>query len=283
VNPLIAASCPDPAVVRAGDVYYLVATTDDNRDPARFPIRRSTDLADWEEVGHLFPPGRAPTWAVADFWAPEVHRVGHRFVCYYSARHQSGRLCLGAATASSVEGPWSDVGQPLLADQKVDLIHPHHFAEPGVPPCLYWRHATSIQVQQLAPDGLALVGEPTAVLVADLPWEGSVVEGPWVVRRDGVYYLFYAAGDRQSDRTATGVARARSPRGPFEKWPEPILRSNDRWWGPGHGCVVETGDGDRFIYHAWQAGKIGAPGHPSMALAERITWTAGWPRIAGPG
>src|SRR5687768_14486551 len=130
-NPLIADNCPDPAVIRIEDggaaVYYLVCTSNRNGPGGKFPLRRSSDLVHWERSGDLFPPGQWPSWAREDFWAPEIHRLGPRYVAYYTARDASGRLCIGAAFADRAQGPWTDLGRPFLRDERVGLIDAHLF------------------------------------------------------------------------------------------------------------------------------------------------------------
>lgn len=49
---------------------------------------------------------------------------------------------------------------------------------------------TAIHAQRLASDGRSLIGAPAIVLTNDLPWEGHLIEGPWLSAADGRYYLF---------------------------------------------------------------------------------------------
>jgi arabinan endo-1,5-alpha-L-arabinosidase len=296
-NPLVSDNCPDPCVTRLGDGSYVLAcTTNHDEDPDKFPLRRSHDLMTWTApFAHVFPRGKAPRWAVGDFWAPEIHVVGDSLVCYYTARHQQGQLAIGVATATSVEGPWTDRGEPLVLDPAVGWIDAHLLQDPsGL--FLYYkgdhnglrpRQPTPIVVRRLTADGLSFAGEPQTLLVNDRAWETTVVEGPWVVRRDGTYYMFYAAGQYDTAEYCTGVARSSTPTGPFEKYPEPVLGTHDSWSGPGHGCVVTAPDGsDWFVYHAWQGSKIVKHGSaerwPRMALAGRVHWPSArgeWPSI----
>ena len=291
-NAVLRENCPDPAIVAWDGAYWVVASTNDNRVPDKFPIVRSADLVDWEVAGWIFPRGSVPAWAVEDFWAPEVHVIEGRLVAYFTARHRNGRLCIGAATADTMRGPWRDRGSPLVSDDRVGMIDAHHFQDDDGRRYLYVKsdgngleppEPSTIWVQRLAADGLALEGPRTVVLTNDQPWEGGVVEGPWVVRRDGRYYMFYSGEAFNSDRYATGVARASSPLGPFEKHDGPVLVSNARWAGPGHGSVIRVRERDWFVYHAWESGRIDAkwnePVHPRMLLVDAIGWHDGWPRI----
>src|SRR5690606_40410371 len=87
----------------------------------------------------------------------------------------------------------------------------------------------------------------------DQPWEGKLVEGPFLWRRHGRYYLFYAAHAFASADYAEGYAMGPSALGPFEKAPEnPILRTRDDVVGPGHASMVEWQGRTWLAYHGWQ-------------------------------
>lgn len=287
-NPLLAENVPDPCILRAGDDYYVYATSGNASDA--FPIRHSRDLVHWSRVGHLFPRRRRPAWARSDFWAPEVHRVGRRYVAYYTARDRTQRLCVGVAWSDHPTAPFTDSGRPLIRDDRVGMIDSHYFHDRDRTGkrYLYWKEdgndlrpmeKTPIYAQQLSDDGLSLIGERHRVLENDLEWEDHLVEGPWVVRRGRYYYLFYSGNAFHNEHYAVGVARAFSPLGPFLKQRETVLRRDEHWMGPGHGSVVRAHDGhDYFLYHAYQRGRVGGP-HPRMLLMDRIHWENGWPRI----
>jgi beta-xylosidase len=290
-NPVVGENCPDPGVLRHGGWFWTVCTTNGNRTPDKFPIRRTRDLVHWERVGHIFPAG-ARTWAVADFWAPEIIPAGDRFLAYYTGRDASGTLAIGVAVAPAIAGPWTDTGAPLVRDPRVGMIDPHAFVDDDGARYLYWKadgnglrpaEPATIFVQRLSSDGLARIGRPTEILRNDAGWEGDVIEGGSVVKRGGFYYLIYSGNAFNSARYAVGVARARSPLGPFEKRPAPILVSNDAFDGPGHGSLVRVGGDDFYVYHAWRHGQIdrtwNRPRFPRVMLVDRIRWRDGWPTI----
>ena len=84
---------------------------------------------------------------------------------------------------------------------------------------------TPIYAQRLAADGESLIGERHVVLANDLDWEGHLIEGPWVTRQQGRYWLFYAGNDFSTPAYGIGVAVADHVFGPYVKQPEPLLRS----------------------------------------------------------
>jgi arabinan endo-1,5-alpha-L-arabinosidase len=117
---------------------------------------------------------------------------------------------------------------------------------------------TPIRGCRLADDGESLVGEPEIVLANDLDWEGHLIEGPWVTRQQGRYWLFYAGNDFATPAYGIGVAVADHPLGPYVKQPEPLLKSTARWWAPGHASVAPGLDGaPQLFFHAFFPGKGG--------------------------
>ena len=117
---------------------------------------------------------------------------------------------------------------------------------------------TPIYAQPLAPDGRSLVGTRSRVLENDLAWEAHLIEGVWVARHGGRYYLFYAGNDFSTAGYGIGVAVADAPLGPYRKLDEPFLRSTAEWWGPGHPSVAQGPDGGPWLFlHAFFPGRTG--------------------------
>ena len=115
VHPDILAGYGDPAVLKDGEDYWLMATSNDA--PHAFQILHSTDLEHWQPRGFAFPAGREPQWAasgrnIADFWAPEMARIGDEYWLAFTARQKGGALAIGLARAPSPLGPWIDNGAP---------------------------------------------------------------------------------------------------------------------------------------------------------------------------
>jgi beta-xylosidase len=287
INPVIPGDCPDPGVLRDGSQYVLTCTSGNASDA--FPIYTSSDLVRWSRVSHVFPAGNRPTWATGDFWAPEIHKIGASYIAYFTARDTRGMLSIGAAVGASATGPFVDLGAPLLQDSAMGLIDASAFTAANGTPYLLWKddgnaigQRTNIYAQQLRSDGLALVGSPTTLISNDEPWEGAVTEAPFMVERNGMFYLFYS-GNSYADATyAVGVARGPSPLGPMTKLGTPILSSAGAWAGPGHCAVVETFGGDTaVVYHAWPNDCINGPRCGRATLLDFAHWGAdGWPRMA---
>ncbi|GAC1575871.1 MAG: hypothetical protein NVS3B5_07140 [Sphingomicrobium sp.] len=118
--------------------------------------------------------------------------------------------------------------------------------------------STPILAQPLSADGRSLIGEARIVLTNDLDWEGHLIEGPWVTKQEGRYWLFYAGNDFTSPSYGIGVAVAESLFGPYEKQPEPLLRSTPTWLAPGHASVAPGLDErPQLFFHAYHPGTGG--------------------------
>lgn len=281
-NPVVPTGCPDPGVTYDGKEWVMVCTS--GGAAAAFPIHVSTDLVHWTPMGSVFPAGQHPSWATGSFWAPEIHKVTDHYVVYFTAKQQNGRLAVGAASAASALGPFTDLGHPLVASSTIGLIDPSEI-DAGGQPYLLWKvdgnaqgKPTPIRAQRLAADGLSLIGSPTTLITNDQPWEGNVIEGPWMVKHGDSYYLFYSGNSYANSKYAVGVARASSPMGPFSKKGAPILTSRGPWAGPGHCSVVEDHGDTWMVYHAWPSDNIGSK---RVALIDRIVWKDGWPTLPG--
>jgi beta-xylosidase len=162
------------------------------------------------------------------------------------------------------------------------MIDATFFKDTAGVPYLVWKadgnavgQPTPIYGQQLAADGLSLVGTRSTLMSNNLAWEGGVVEAPWVVARGGYYYLFYSGNAYYNSTYAVGVARATSPLGPYTKLASPILKTGGGWVGPGHNSVVTGPGGDTYmVYHAWNSAHTAR-----VMLVDAITWPNGWPAV----
>jgi arabinan endo-1,5-alpha-L-arabinosidase len=164
---------------------------------------------------------------------------------------------------------------------------------------LYWGSGFgTIKVQELAPDRLAFAeGSAPVDLIhpvrSDDPADYQrLVEGAWVVLRDGWYYLFYS-GDNccgPNAHYAVMVARSRSATGPFETLaaatgaPDSvILDRRDVWVAPGHNSIIRDARGvDWMLYHAVDSRLPRSRPNDEVntrrvMLLDRIVWRDGWP------
>ena len=116
---------------------------------------------------------------------------------------------------------------------------------------------TPIVARRMGPSG-SFIGEEIVVLVNDQPWEGHLIEGPFVTHQDGRYWIFYAGNDFGTPAYGIGAAWSHDLLGPYTKLPEPLLKSRPAWWAPGHASVAPGLDGEpQLFFHAFFPGTGG--------------------------
>jgi beta-xylosidase len=279
--PEIKRDLPDPDVLATREGYLVFAS---NSPAANVQVIRSADLANWEFLPDALP--QLPSWASPGFtWAPDViERPDGSHAMYFSARHRdSDAQCIGVATSSSPEGPFSPVHtEPLVCPvNEGGAIDPATFNEGGRR-YLLWKTDgnccgldTWITIQPLSPDGLKLEGTATRLIRQDQSWEGDVIEAPTLWHREGRYHLFYSA-NWYDEHYAIGYATAATLLGPYEKWPEPLVRTSEepRVVGPGGQDILDVGGETLLIYHSWSEQND----YRGLNL-DRLDWEKGHPRV----
>ena len=117
---------------------------------------------------------------------------------------------------------------------------------------------TPIVAQRMASDGESLFGAPATLISNDREWEGHLVEGPFLWKQAGSYWLFYAANDFTDPAYGIGVAVADDIFGPYVKQERPLLSSARGWSAPGHPSIACGPDGvPHIFFHAYVPGTGG--------------------------
>lgn len=230
------------------------------------------------------------------------------YVMYYTGLSAALHVnCVAVATSVTPGGPYADQGplsdgtldssgRPIGCgdDQGYGLIDPSPFRDPSGQAYLYVsvahvcspgagactptssRLAPTLSVIPLASGQLSAAGARAPLLSGDAgTWEAvggfaPNVEGPAMVLRNSVYYLFYSGGNYQ-DAYGMGYATATSPTGPFTKSPaNPILSQTESVFSPGGADLPVTGPhgGTWLIYH----GREGSYAADRLLRIEPMTW-----------
>jgi beta-xylosidase len=172
-----------------------------------------------------------------------------------------------AAFAAAIV-PWANVQRPMV---RFFLMQPliesalanwtqvrKTLVEFGLAPAILEAMTTPIRAQRIADDGRSLLDDDKIVLTNDLDWEGHLIEGPFVTRQQGRYWLFYAGNDFSTPSYGIGVAAADHVLGLYEKQGEPLLRSTREWLAPGHASVAPGLGGEpQLFFHAFHPGTGG--------------------------
>lgn len=310
--PALPTNFADPFVLPVGGRYYAFATNIlDGR--VNVPVAYSSDLLRWELAAD--PQGRSgyrdalpdlPDWSRRGFtWAPEVMRIGNRFVLYFTAPNKrSNQQCIGVAVSADPRGPYLPQGDgPIVCQTGLGgTIDASPFRDADGQLYLYFKNdgnhpsartTTQLWGQRMAADGLSVVGEPVSLGRNDAPWERNVVEAPHMVRRpSGAYILFYSAGDfawqprERLSTYSTGYAVCRTPLGPCSDGGDnPILASRlrpDCLSGPGHPAIFQANGQDYIAFHAWATRRGCRPSADARFMhIGRLDWQGDVPRFAG--
>ena len=273
-----------PEMARVGDEYWLTYTARDKADSLSIGLAKSSRPAGpWHDLGrpllgggmidgHIFVDEEG---AATLFWKADTNSLWPRPLAgllrerpqLIDSLFDSERDRRTAAFAAAIQ-PWANTRRPM---ERFFLMQPliraalanwprvrRALEESGHGGSILAAMQTPILAQPLARDGASLVGEPTTVLANDLDWEGHLIEGPWVTRQQGRYWLFYAGNDFTSPAYGIGVAVADTLLGPYVKRPEPLLRSTRIWAAPGHASVAPGPDGTpQLFFHAYFPGRGG--------------------------
>ena len=241
-NPIIEAGA-DPTVIRYDGKYYLYPTL----DTRGYDVFVSDDLVHWENKGKCYTDSRGGVWA------PDVFcdKKNGKIYIYYTVDDPEGGKLIGVAEGKNPLGPFEDKGD--LARHAIDA---HLFKDSDGSLYLYYvnlKGGFKIMAQPMS-SPLHPKGEAKEMIHPTEPWErrdGSVTEGPWMLKHHGTYYLMYSGSGAKGPDYGIGYATAKSPMGPFVKYAaNPIAHRGKDIFGPGHHCVVEGPHGGLWmVYH----------------------------------
>lgn len=247
----------DPYIMYEDGVYYAYGT----RNPNGIEVYKSEDLHDWTGPCGLAEGKLAlhkdDSWGESRFWAPEVYKIGDRYVMTYSVEAR-----IAIAFSDSPLGPFRQEAEGVYTPDQ-NSIDSHIFIDDDGQAYMYWVRfglgkGNEIRVSKLSGDLTSLVGEQIECLHSQPgTWEvvdskDRVAEGPFVIKHEGKYYLTYSCNHFRSQDYAVGYAVSDSPLGPWVRNPDnPILRRHGDSVGTGHHSFIVSDPDHKFmVYHA---------------------------------
>jgi xylan 1,4-beta-xylosidase len=244
-NPVIsdpALAMRDHFIVREGDRWYLTGTSRPVWTGPNPGVRLlvSEDLLHWEHHSWLIDAATLPPDCFYNgrFWAPEIHHAHGRYWltvnCGHAGPEHGERRMDGHGivlfTADAVTGPYELVTTqaPIGPGFKNDATL---FTDLDGQSYLYasggglWQARIDLPTGTLPdPTGLAKIMGPRDPGNPD--WMIGGIEGPFVLRRDDAYWMFFSAWTRGYE---IGVLRAPAPLGPWELTADsPIMGTRKR-------------------------------------------------------
>ncbi|KAK0384969.1 hypothetical protein NLU13_7447 [Sarocladium strictum] len=275
-NPLVQTIyTADPApMVHDGRVYVFTTHDEDGAtyfDMHDWHVFSTDDMANWQDHGAVLSLDDF-SWADLNAWAGQAIERNGKFYFYVPMRVTGSQMGIGVAVSDSITGPYADArGSPLVVDGEID---PTVFIDDDEQAYLFWGNP-HLWYAKLNDDMISFAEEPRQIELTVEgfgPREGSDTdratayeEGPWLYKRNGTYYLVYAANCCSEDiRYATGP----SVTGPWT-YGGIVMETEGRSF-TNHPGVVDYEGNSYFFYH--NGALPGGSGYARSVAAEDFTY-----------
>ena len=256
-NPIIqTAYTADPAPMVYNDRLYLY-TSHDEANSTWFTMNdwklySTDDMVNWTDHGVILSYFDFE-WGKSDAWAAQcVERDGKFYMYVPMISKTNNRGAIGVAVADSPYGPFYDpLGKPLVQSEWGD-IDPTVFIDDDGQAHLYWGNPKLYYVK-LNDDMISYEGNVVQVPmteesfakregVADRPT--TYEEGPWLYKRNNLYYLFWPGGPLPE---FIGYSTSKNPQGPWKYGG--IMMTNEGGVFTNHPGVADFRGKTYFFYH----------------------------------
>ena len=276
----------DPAPMVHGDRMYMYTGHDE--DGADFfwmyewRCYSSADMVNWTDHGSLMSLDTF-SWADDRAWAAQTIERNGKFYWYICAHSKlTNGMAIGVAVADSPTGPFRDaLGKPLYDNGSWDNIDPTVMIDDDGQAYIYWGNP-QIYFAKLNEDMVTLNGEVKKIKMTeegfgapsmkerekDKKYKDCYTEGPWISKRNGKYWLLYAAGG-VPEHIAYSVSE--TPEGPW-KYVGEIMPLEDTKSFTNHCGVADFKGKSYFFYHT---GKLpGGGGFGRSCAVEEFKYNA---------
>ena len=283
----------DPSAIESNGTFYEFQTG--------LGAKTSTDETAWNSAP---TPFGTPAWmttavpGVQGLWAPDISYFGGQYHLYYAGSYPFGAntSCIGHATRATLNaGAWTDQGNSIICSNSANnwnAIDPNLIVDTaGTPWLVFGSFWSGIQIVQLNAQGTARANT-TVTLIAGRGGKG--IEGGFMVRRCGYYYLFTSWDACCQGFKSTyniRVGRSTSINSGFVDKDGVALATGGgtlistgngtNFNGPGGQSVMISGTNAYLVYHAYAPNSV-AGGSATLRIADLVWDTAGWPVPVGP-
>lgn len=279
-NPILPGFHPDPSICRVGGDYYMVTSTFEFFPGV--PIYHSTDMVNWEPIGHCLTRQSqldlTGAKASEGIWAPTLRYHNGIFYMITTVHRDYTNFFV---TATDPRGPWSD---PVVVRHG------------GIDPSLFfdddgkvyylsndWHITGGRQGIYMAEVDVATGALLTPFTLLSYGTGGLAVEGPHLYKRDGWYYAMFAEGGTHYGHMET-IFRSKNVWGPYEPCPHnPIITHRNKpheIQGTGHADLFEDKNGDWwlvFLAFRITGGNWHHLGRETFLCP--VEWVDGWPVV----
>lgn len=235
----------DPAPMVCGDTLYLYTTHDEDVLVNDFYTMRdwrcfsTKDMVHWTDHGAVFSLDDI-SWADDRAWAPQAVERNGKYYLYCPVHKTNGGMAIAVGISDSPTGPFTDLGKPLVNEGDWNDIDPTVFIDDDGQAYLYFGNPELRYV--LLNEDMVSYDQKTGVVKVPMTVESfgagshdtgtSYGEGPWFYKRNGLYYMVYAAFAPGVHMEHLAYATSESPVGPWK-----------------YGGVLMTEEGGVFTNH----------------------------------
>ncbi|MEV5820162.1 family 43 glycosylhydrolase [Micromonospora haikouensis] len=266
----------DPApIVYNGRVYLYTGHDEDGSTyftMKDWRVFSSADMVNWTDHGS--PMSLATfAWAEADAWAGHVVARNNKFYWYVPVKQRGGGMVIGVGVADSPTGPFRDaIGRPLVGNGEID---PNVMIDDDGQAYLYWGNPNLWYVK-LNADMISYSGSPTKIPLTTAGFgtrTGNASrptlyeEGPWVYKRNGMYYNVFAA---ECCSEFIGYSTAPGPTGPWTYRGTVMPRQGGSFTN--HPGVIDFNGGSYFFYH--NGALPGGGGYARSVAVEKFSYNS---------
>ena len=286
----------DPCIIKCNEYYYIYSTGD------RIDIRRSVDLLNWKFLGSVFDS--IPAWGVeevpgvSNIWAPDIFYHNSTYYLYYAlSTFGSNHSRIGLATNVTLDPDnpdykWIDKGKVIQSDagNNFNAIDPNVVIDKADRIWLsfgsFWDGIKMVEL-----DSNTWKPKQNYKLYSIASRSGGAIEAPFIVYKNGYYYLFvsfdYCCRGVNSTYNIR-VGRSIAITGPYidsngtammKGGGTRLLSGDERWKGPGHCAVLLQENTNWLIFHAYDAENHGVP---TLRILPLVWDSNGWPAINTP-
>jgi hypothetical protein len=253
-NPLILDQFTADPTARVFEGRVYVYASHDIHEPPGYTGRKnwfvmedyhvfsSENLTDWTDHGVILTQKDVP-WADPNafaMWAPDCVFKDGKYYFYFPTKDKNGEKRIGVAIGDAPVGPFKPQANFMAGVVGID---PDVFIAKDGSAYMSWSRNDALVMAKLAPNMLEIDGE--VMPIDNLPKKG-LQEGPFMLERNGVYYLTYPHVANKIERLeyATGA----SPMGPF-KWAGVLLDESETGCWTSHHSIVEYRGQWYLFYH----------------------------------
>ena len=208
----------------------------------------SSDLINWTDHGAIFSV-KDLSWADNFAWAPDcAYKNGKYYFCFpvgtgfkdrVNPKNSTKWMGIGIAVSDSPTGPFKDaIGKPLWTTPYAN--DPCLFIDDDNKGYIYFNGGGDYLVAEMNDDLLSVKGE---MYKMDMGGYKPKREGPWVFKRNGIYYYTMP----EENRILTYYT-AKSPKGP---WKYQGVIMDEEGESNNHHSIVEYKGKWVLFYHRW--------------------------------